>query len=588
MTTRIKKPSGFTLLEVVFVVMILAIIGTMTVSALKDSDRGKRFEETRAKMEMLRIAILGDPDKRESGGSRSNFGYHGDMGTVPLALNMLTIPQVPAWTFVGSLGIGAGWRGPYAKVDFPDPYSIQTDAWGNAFVYSTTSITSFGSDGAAGGSSFASDLVVNIDTSLRRSRVWGVVADGTTRLSGQNVRLHFPLAGAIANSNITTDTNGFFSFTNVPFGPCAVQVTNLPGISPKAFYVDAAEVQVPNSYLNYFGSVQNIQVNTTTASCFSSLRHRVNIFNNYMRTGTLNAITVWWENTNRKLNTVLLNSVANGTGSLNPGVRIALGTVLLASAYQTVPFDLRFSSKLDTAPITAMLEWSHTKDPESISWVTSTCANPSIVVLNSLSNEYVTTATTATLNYTIPAGATLPTLVLGATAEHTTANAVVSSASFGVTPMTEVTAAQSDNSGLRSSIGMYWVSVTAGQKGTITAWWPGNTNTRTLHAYTLTSTTQTGPETTVVATSLTGDPSATITTLTDFAQVATVGAQTAASDMISTGSNHVLDMYSTTVRHASAMGHIDVEIPMTLNSIGWSAATTDDMLEVLSSFVYQP
>ena len=92
---RPRSQSGFSLLEVVLVIVVLAIMATIFVplaSGLVDAERAST--ETN---ELLAIykGIVGDP--------KSNiYGYLGDVGDYPASLKDLIIPPVPA----------NGWNGP--------------------------------------------------------------------------------------------------------------------------------------------------------------------------------------------------------------------------------------------------------------------------------------------------------------------------------------------------------------------------------------------------------------------------------------------------------------------------------------------
>ncbi len=74
---------GFTLLEVLIVLFILGMIAFMTWPALGILDDRAREELTREKMEVIRRAIVGDPDRFDENGRRIIGGYVGDMEKWP-------------------------------------------------------------------------------------------------------------------------------------------------------------------------------------------------------------------------------------------------------------------------------------------------------------------------------------------------------------------------------------------------------------------------------------------------------------------------------------------------------------------------
>jgi prepilin-type N-terminal cleavage/methylation domain-containing protein len=80
-TTR--NPHGFTLLEVLIVLFILGMIALMAWPALGILDDRAREELTCERMEVIRRAIVGDPDRFDENGRRIIGGYVGDMEKWP-------------------------------------------------------------------------------------------------------------------------------------------------------------------------------------------------------------------------------------------------------------------------------------------------------------------------------------------------------------------------------------------------------------------------------------------------------------------------------------------------------------------------
>ena len=84
-----KEPAaGYTLIELVIVIIILGIITTVAMRSIKDTNQTARIEETKKELEQLAIAIAGNPDLI-SGGQRTDFGYVGDIGALPPNLDAL-------------------------------------------------------------------------------------------------------------------------------------------------------------------------------------------------------------------------------------------------------------------------------------------------------------------------------------------------------------------------------------------------------------------------------------------------------------------------------------------------------------------
>ena len=95
--TRETSRRGFTLVEVVIVIILLGIIAAVAVGRLTTSLETARVEQTKAEMQALARAIVGNPDVY-SRGARTDFGYVGDIGALPFSLdNLVTNPGYASW-----------------------------------------------------------------------------------------------------------------------------------------------------------------------------------------------------------------------------------------------------------------------------------------------------------------------------------------------------------------------------------------------------------------------------------------------------------------------------------------------------------
>ncbi|MBW2662608.1 MAG: type II secretion system protein [Deltaproteobacteria bacterium] len=133
-TTRNER--AFTILEVLIVLFILGMIAVMTWPALGILDDRAREELTRERMEVIRRAIVGDPDRFDADGRRIIGGYVGDMEKWPdlweakadIKPNYVgpDPPLGPTWTFgYRPFGHFEGekwkWNYPFRKVlDYAD------------------------------------------------------------------------------------------------------------------------------------------------------------------------------------------------------------------------------------------------------------------------------------------------------------------------------------------------------------------------------------------------------------------------------------------------------------------------------------
>ncbi len=249
---RIKiNTRGFTLIEIVIVLVISAILATVAMrSAFFISETAKE-EETKQELEMLQFAIVGNP-LLFNDNTRSDYGYVGDVGSMPPNLDAL----------FSNPGGYATWNGPYIKRRFEqDPDDYKKDAWGVVYTYGGNSVTSSGS---------GSNIVREFGTSLNDfliNGVDGVLLDldgtppGTVYLDSITVRLTFPNGSGGYSSLLTQpDIGGFFSFESVPIGNHDIEIVYGPTNDTLRRFVSI----VPRSrhYGEYFLS-QNVWYDTT-------------------------------------------------------------------------------------------------------------------------------------------------------------------------------------------------------------------------------------------------------------------------------------------------------------------------------------
>lgn len=130
-----RRQSGFTLIEIVLVVMLIGVVVAFAASRILGGG-------DRAKVGLAKAQLQTTADKIDQ--------YKMDVGQYPAKLDdLITQPS-------GS----SGWLGPYAKqVELKDP-------WGNQIEYTLPgeggkpfSLASLGRDGKPGGSSVDADLV---------------------------------------------------------------------------------------------------------------------------------------------------------------------------------------------------------------------------------------------------------------------------------------------------------------------------------------------------------------------------------------------------------------------------------------------
>lgn len=150
---------GFTLVEIIIVLVLLGIIGTIAVPRFVDLFSAGKRTVTQERMSHIRRAIMGDPTANV-GGQFSSAGFRGDLNQLPSPLSQLTTPgALPAWNKFTR----RGWNGPYLDA------AQLTDGWGRAITIGNFdvdgvagrvySLRSAGPDGIAGN---ADDIVLNV------------------------------------------------------------------------------------------------------------------------------------------------------------------------------------------------------------------------------------------------------------------------------------------------------------------------------------------------------------------------------------------------------------------------------------------
>lgn len=210
LATRSGTDGGFTLIEVIIVIVIAGILASVAMRSVASLADTARIEETKDEMIMIAQSIVGNPDLNNNG-TRTDFGYVGDVGSMPPNLDAL----------INNPGGYATWNGPYAQNRFSQISSdIKQDAWGANYSYSGgNTITSSGS---------GSDIVLKVGrvvSDFTLNRVSGKILDrdGTPPPPLYNdsisVRLVFPDgAGGYTAKSVTVIHGGYFAFDSIPIG----------------------------------------------------------------------------------------------------------------------------------------------------------------------------------------------------------------------------------------------------------------------------------------------------------------------------------------------------------------------------------
>ncbi len=237
MIEKIRKKNGFTLIELVLVIVIISVLAAVAANMMQQPVDEERFNATIAEMNNIKTAVIGNPSLI-SNQVRTSFGYVGDMGNLPGSLDDLAKKGgQPAFTIDAATGIGMGWNGPYISQEFSEETDgYKKDAWGIEYQYSQASgtIISAGSDRTFGsGSGYAQDITKTITQSEYLADISGAIKDSSgspiTNSSWVNITLYYPSGGAETSATATPTAAGTFYFQNIPVGIHRLVATPLVG-----------------------------------------------------------------------------------------------------------------------------------------------------------------------------------------------------------------------------------------------------------------------------------------------------------------------------------------------------------------------
>lgn len=218
-----RNNSGYSMIEMIVVIIIIGILASVAMRSMRTVSDTGRTEQTKTELDQLAWAVAGNPDLA-SGGSRTDFGYVGDVGAMP--------PNLAA--LVNNPGGYATWDGPYIKDDFyastgsaESEYGF--DAWGVNYGFSGVTITSTGS-----GTTITRNIA-NSTADLLYNTVSAAVTDidntppGTIYRDSVKLVLTYPDgSGSTAGIEKYPTANGFVQFNSVPIGLHTLRLIYLP------------------------------------------------------------------------------------------------------------------------------------------------------------------------------------------------------------------------------------------------------------------------------------------------------------------------------------------------------------------------
>lgn len=208
--------NGFTLIEIVLVVVILGILATIASLNFSSTVETVKQEATMAEMQALADAIVGNP-AIVADGRRTDFGYVGDIGALPPNLDALVIN--PGY---------ANWHGPYVNPGITSD-DFKKDGWNYQYVYTDTLLRSVGSGMhidkvfAVNRAALLSNIIQGYISDADGTRPGGLYTDSLL------VALTYPNGSGILSTTFTNpDARGRFQFVNTPVGVHLVRVIYIP------------------------------------------------------------------------------------------------------------------------------------------------------------------------------------------------------------------------------------------------------------------------------------------------------------------------------------------------------------------------
>jgi prepilin-type N-terminal cleavage/methylation domain-containing protein len=124
-----NRQTGFTLIELVMVIVVLGILSAVAIPQFTDMADSSKIAATKKELQEIKRAIVGNADLI-AGGQLVDRGFEGDVGFTPsLLIDLGKKPDsVSAWNNLTRLG----WNGPYIDTSGGN---YLTDSWGTGYIF---------------------------------------------------------------------------------------------------------------------------------------------------------------------------------------------------------------------------------------------------------------------------------------------------------------------------------------------------------------------------------------------------------------------------------------------------------------------
>lgn len=216
---------GFTLLELLLVLTLLALLAGAAVAILGGTDDQGKYDETKRRMALIRQAMVGEP-ARSVNGTPDVGGFVADIGRPPANLQeLLEQGSLPGHARDAASGLWVGWRGPYLyaapesggsralRDGYLNPGGAPNYGWSYGVdPGGTVALSSAGATTDAGDDIADPALVVADDWNLPLSAVSVRIHNQSgTDSTAQTVRLrlYYPVDGAVPAPGPDTDSDAF-------------------------------------------------------------------------------------------------------------------------------------------------------------------------------------------------------------------------------------------------------------------------------------------------------------------------------------------------------------------------------------------